>query len=243
MNQDSQQNPSAGIDLTTVLAASLHEIKNDLALMTNRLDGLSMEFNDKPQIRTQFLEINHNTNKISSELMRLLALYKLDKSKLLPKLEQIPIDEFLEDKVLKFEELCQHRDLSISFECDSSLSGYFDTDLINSVIDTAIHNALRFTKSRLLLSAETLDIKQDNSETALTFLCIRVEDDGEGFPKEAIDQDNLETSHDFEEGSTGLGLYFAKQIANVHARKNLHGFIKLSNQHSLPGACFSLYLP
>jgi len=222
----SKQTPSSdsckGIDIGTVLAASLHEIKNDFALMTNRLENLSLELSDRPKIQNQFLEINHQTGKISSELMRLLALYKLDKSKLLPKLEQVAIDEFFEDKVLKFEDLCTHRKVNIHFECDNTLFSFFDVDLINSVIDTAIHNALRFTNKELLLSAEQVSTNKGSS-----FLCIHVEDDGPGFPDSMVDNTPLSgekikeqsSEHSFSEGNTGLGLFFASQIAQVHSTK------------------------
>ena len=42
---------------------------------------------------------------------------------------------------------------------------------------------------------------------------------------------------------TGLGLFFAKLIAEAHEYKGQQGFIKLENSSSLGGSRFTLYLP
>jgi hypothetical protein len=44
-------------------------------------------------------------------------------------------------------------------------------------------------------------------------------------------------------GSTGLGLYFAGQVARLHARNGVSGRMLLANGQRLPGGEFRLYLP
>jgi hypothetical protein len=45
------------------------------------------------------------------------------------------------------------------------------------------------------------------------------------------------------EGRTGLGLYFARLIAQTHKNKNKLGFINLKNNPNTGGSIFQLWLP
>ena len=44
-------------------------------------------------------------------------------------------------------------------------------------------------------------------------------------------------------GSTGLGLYFAEQIANIHHSGDKKGYITIDNNSKLGGGRFTLFLP
>jgi len=48
---------------------------------------------------------------------------------------------------------------------------------------------------------------------------------------------------DYKSGSTGLGLYFAGQIAHMHENKGRRGFIKTNNDGMNGGGKFAIYLP
>ena len=52
----------------------------------------------------------------------------------------------------------------------------------------------------------------------------------------AAPQDPAEHSH----RSTGLGLFFARRVAELHQHRNRIGQVVLSNR---PGGCFELWLP
>lgn len=102
------------------------------------------------------------------------------------------------------------------------------------VVVQALHNALHYTRSRVLLSA----IAQENG------IIIRIEDDGPGFPAFLLDQGNAaQRGISFETGSTGLGLYFAQTVASLHQAGEKRGSIELANGGQFGGGCFSLLLP
>jgi two-component system, OmpR family, sensor histidine kinase SenX3 len=48
---------------------------------------------------------------------------------------------------------------------------------------------------------------------------------------------------DFAGGNTGLGLYFARQVAAMHREGEQHGEVRLQNGGTYGGACFAVRLP
>ena len=49
--------------------------------------------------------------------------------------------------------------------------------------------------------------------------------------------------YNIEKGRTGLGLFFARLIANAHTKHNVTGKISLENGGKLGGSVFTLILP
>ena len=119
-------------------------------------------------------------------------------------------------------------------QCDDKLNGYFDEGLIRGVIDNLIGNGLRYTKDKLLLSAEQID----------GFVVLRVDDNGTGYPDEMLQAQQAEDDHNrIAQGRTQLGLYFASMVAKMHKNGDAVGKIKLENNGQLDGGSFSIWLP
>ena len=112
--------------------------------------------------------------------------------------------------------------------------GFFDRELVASVIANVITNATRFAGHALLISIE----EEANQ------LVICVNDDGPGYPQRMLErQEEFIQGIDSHSGSTGLGLYFAGRIAALHQRNGVGGYTRISNGGPLGGGVFSLYLP
>ncbi|TDJ61124.1 MAG: ATP-binding protein, partial [Proteobacteria bacterium] len=76
------------------------------------------------------------------------------------------------------------------------------------------------------------------------FTVLTVADDGQGYADEMLDCSELEMgSTDYSSGSTGLGLYFARRIAELHCHRNRTGRVTLSNDGINGGGSFRLWLP
>ncbi len=70
------------------------------------------------------------------------------------------------------------------------------------------------------------------------------EGDANGFPEKMfVHADNLETAINMQSGSTGLGLYFAEKIVNIHKNKERSGSTVSDNKSQLGGGRFTLFLP
>jgi signal transduction histidine kinase len=142
--------------------------------------------------------------------------------------------DVLSEQIARNHELLQSRNVELLLECDESLIGYFDSDLVGGVINNIIVNCTRYSRQKLKISA------QDTAEG----LSISVEDDGPGYPDDMLNASTFaESRTNFAGGRPHLGLLFANKVALMHKDKSRQGFIRLSNNSSLGGGSFKLFLP
>lgn len=75
------------------------------------------------------------------------------------------------------------------------------------------------------------------------YVVMRVEDNGPGYPAQMQHSGSQASGLDFHTGNTGLGLYFAAQVARMHGNGERHGYTQTDNQGIDNGGRFSLFLP
>ena len=124
---------------------------------------------------------------------------------------------------------------SATYEVDPlSPLGFFDRELIASVLANCINNALRYARHALLIT-----VSDEEGQVVLS-----INDDGDGYPAEMLErQADYVQGINHSSGSTGLGLYFANRIAALHQRNGVEGRTEIRNGGPLGGGVFSLYLP
>lgn len=214
------------LGLNTLAAASMHEVKNLLGQLTLSLDGIAEA--GCPSATDQISGARFACRRIVDRLNEMLTLYKLEGGHLAPNIDaHSPID-FLEDLMHEARTLTAGRFMIDLHQDHAPPFWFFDRELAQSALMNALHNALGFARTRITLSAE-----QEGE-----FLVFRISDDGPGFPQ-ALLNDNFEAPRASQQG-TGLGLYFANSVAQVHENKGRIGKVALANQD---GAVFSLHLP
>jgi signal transduction histidine kinase len=102
------------------------------------------------------------------------------------------------------------------------------------VLNNTINNAIRYTKTKIRLTAR----EQDG------YLVLGVEDDGTGYPESMQHTGTLSfKSLDFNSGSTSLGLFFASSVAKLHTEGDRTGSITLHNGGKYGGGVFEIWLP
>jgi K+-sensing histidine kinase KdpD len=215
-----------------VLASTIHDMKNSLSMVINTLDELALENEQRKDQR--FSTLQHESKRLNNNLIALLSLYKIENERLTPNVEEINLEDFLEEVVIDNQTLADTRGISLEYDCEEMLVGYFDEWLIRGVLNSVIGNALRYTRSKILIHADSVD----------AHLVVTIEDDGSGFPQTMIDaQETFNQRGKPSEGQTQLGLYFASMVAHLHINGDKCGYIKLSNQQRLGGGCFAIWLP
>lgn len=217
------------MNISTILASAIHESKNQVGTLLYQLQGLKDIIDDKDSSRKKIVSIEESLKKLNDEWVEYLYLYRLASDGYELHVDTALIDEFLDDQVFALQPSAHAKNLDLEYVCDPSLIGIFDERLMTAVVGTAVYNALRFAKSKILIQAR----KEDN------FLIISVEDDGEGFDA-SINKDH---SEEFIEANTGLGLYFAELSAAAHSYNDREGLIKKETSSSLGGASLTVYLP
>ena len=221
------------ISFSTIIASTIHDVKNSLNIVLNSLDEVVQAAGDALPTE-QVGKLQHEARRVNNNLVKLLTLYKMENKGLAANIDEYPVREFLEETLISEQPTLSARNIKLTVACDDGLIGYFDRELIAGVLGNAINNAIRYAKSAVCISAEERD----------AYLALSVNDDGSGFPEGMLNQSGPQGHGvSFSSGNTGLGLYFSAKVAEMHKNKNKHGSIELSNGHALGGGCFTIILP
>jgi signal transduction histidine kinase len=223
-------------DYSTLLANSIHEVKNSLNMLLNSVDQVLSTSDTNDATSKIFSQIQYEGKRVNDDLVGLLAIYRINNEQYNANIDEYSLREFLEENISQHEAMIRHRNIEEKLECDEDLYWFFDRDLITGVISNVVNNLYKYTKDKLVISA----FKEND------YLVIKVQDNGPGYP------DNMLVSHDenvqqknicFDKANTGLGLYFSRLVAELHKNKGLSGYITTTNEGIDGGGCFSIYLP
>ncbi len=226
------------MNFSDILASTLHDMKNSLGILFNNLEEIIAQCREQSCSRhTEFYALQYEIQRLNNGLIRLLSLYKAEKSQLAVNIDYHTISDVLEEVAASHEILLNSRNIRIATDCADDLCWAFDRNLVVGVLDNVINNAFRYTRATVKISAST--------QTG--YLVLSVEDDGTGYPPAMLYNEEKQTDFkreiDFKTGSTGLGLYFSLMVAALHVNQDKTGFISVANGGSLGGGIFSIYLP
>lgn len=222
-------------DYSTLLANSIHEVKNSLNMLLNSIDQAMACCDGTNEL---FARIQYEGKRVNDDLVGLLAIYRINNEQYSANIDEYSVRDFLQENLEQHAVMIQHRDIESTLICDNDLYWYFDRDLITGVISNVINNLYKYTKNKLSIEA----FREDK------YLVIKVKDNGPGYPEDMIISEHKENEStqkliSFENANTGLGLYFSKLVAALHKNKGRQGFIKTTNDGIENGGCFSIYLP
>lgn len=223
-------------DFNIILANTVHDMKNSVGMLLAALDEIDSRCPpDKCSSRDQFSQLRYEGKRLSSNLVQVLTLYRINESRYSPNITENDASDVLEECLLDNEGLLALKGIDIDMDCDEDdLQGFFDHDLICGLISSVINNAYKYANRRIRIGAQR---EED-------YLALYVEDDGNGFPAFMLHEGAQDSpAVNFKSGSTGLGLYFAATIAGLHRHEGRQGFIRTRNNGIDGGGRFTLYLP
>lgn len=226
---------TTGLDIATFLGASIHDMKNSVSVMHALLEDALVEVHErKLAAGRQLDQVLYETQRVSDNLVQLLSLYKIDRELYPFDPQEHDVQDFVLEAAARLSSLAQFRGVTLSHDCPPGLYRYFDRELVLGAVVQAMHNGLRYTRSRVRVAAEARD----------GMLEFRVEDDGPGYPESML-RNQAPVAHGvrFATGSTGLGLYFSSVVAHLHRNRDRIGTTHLENGGNLGGGVFVLRLP
>jgi len=223
------------LDFSTVIASTVHDMKNSLTTLTQAHSQWLSRLPDPAQHSPEQGVIEYEFAHLNGMLVQLLGLYKLGVNQLPLQPAYHELDDFLEAQLASHQEVFASRGILATYEVDPLCPlGFFDRELVASVLANIINNAIRHARGSLLIS-----VSDEGGQLVLT-----INDDGDGYPAEMIEsQADYVQGINYYSSSTGLGLYFAGRIAALHQRNGVCGRTRLSNGGPLGGGVFGLYLP
>jgi signal transduction histidine kinase len=197
-----------------IAALTIHDVKNRLAHLAGKA-----ERNGDTETLCIALEA-------AETLTELLAFYKSENGILRLDIEAHSPADLIEELS---KETSGMGSISIEADCSTAPTlAFYDETLVRMVLANALHNALRYARSRITISAA-------QREGYATF-CVR--DDGAGFPESVLADSGASAA--VTRDGTGLGLRLAKRIAELHENAGNRGAVVLANDN---GGVFELSLP
>jgi len=213
-------------DFSAILASSIHDMKNSLGVICGLIQSLKQR-NEVP--KQELAQLESEAERMNNNLMQLLSLYKIDVAKFSLNIDEYLVKDILDDIYAQQSNLLDLNHITLELEYEENTYCYCDRYLLESALGTILNNAQRYSKQKIILSAKPHDGYTEFS----------IEDDGNGFPAANLSTDYV----NFNTGSTGLGLYFASTIANLHESNVNHGYSHISNESRLGGGKLSLFIP
>jgi signal transduction histidine kinase len=224
-------------ELFVFLASTVHDMKNSLSVLGGTLENLLGKNPPANQDAAypQMAHMLYQTRRLSDNLMQLLALYKEVGKPTYPfEPVTVPLGELVHQVASQSRVLLDAKEIRLDLEFSQELLWTLDEDLVIGVLCHAINNAVRYTRDRIRLGIEERD----------GMLEFRVEDNGMGFPPSMLEAGAVVGQGvNFLTNSSGLGLFFASEVAKMHKRRQRGGSIRLENGGPLGGGCFVLTLP
>ncbi len=224
---------TAQAQFEAVLALTIHDIKNSLVLLLDKLDTQAEQLSENEKMASVF---KYEIRRINNNLVRLLSLYRVGASAYQPQIENHQVSDFIEELALEYQALLTAKGIHVITDVDDLLFAAFDKAMIFSVVENALNNAARYSNGEVKISAQKAD----------GYLKIQVLDDGRGYPESMLEQSREIQSNapiDNHSGTTGLGIYFSHIMARLHHIGERQGYIEMANGGELGGSRFLLALP
>jgi len=203
--------------MNDLYAAVIHDVKNQLAELALRLGE-----------RTDAQQEMVIAMTAARRLSEMLLVIRQESELLSVNPDSVDTADFLAILAAEYRELFPALAIDIDTEHAPAFA-FFDDALVRLALSNAVHNACRSARTRVRLAAR----EQDG------MLVLEVTDDGPGYPDETL-ANRGDTPASASTRGTGLGLYLARKIAELHKLEGRNGRIELSNDR---GAVFRMFLP
>lgn len=222
-----------------VLASTAHDTKNSLGMLYNTVEQLIVQCQQRGcEVQRDLFLLQYELRRLNHNFIRVLALYKAQQNCFSLRIDYQSVGDCLDEAILGNEPLLSSKGIEIVLECEETLFWAFDKELIMGILESALNNEYLYAKDKIRVSAGT----------EAGFLWIRMEDNGPGYPQAFLMDSRkialpADRSVSFLTGSTGLGLYFAAQVAAAHTREDRAGYLVTANGGTYGGSVLTLYLP
>ncbi|AGX87053.1 sensor histidine kinase [Candidatus Symbiobacter mobilis] len=225
------------ISFTDLIASSIHDMKNSVNIQVSALECMALDAQsrgDRDSFKT-LVGVIAQAYRMNANLIQLLTLYKFGKAIYPLDISEQSVRDVIDEALLQTHSMMDFKGISVQVDCDPGCYWYFDKDLLSGVLLNALNNAFNYTKDQIRIAAIPCD----------GGLCLRVEDNGSGYPESMLHCHGVcaNKSSNFYSGSTGLGFYFSAQVAKMHQNGGRCGSLTIENGGLYGGGCFVVQLP
>ncbi len=213
-----------------------HDIKSPFANISMLISTLAEGYLESgSEEYTEILQnINNSTQETYALLINLLQWTRSQTGDLELSLEEIPVEGLIATTISLMEQQAAKKQIALTQNIESNLTISADQNMIKSVLQNLIGNAIKFTNPGGRISVNAY--QQKNS------IYIEVEDNGIGIPEKNlqklfVDEGQVTTRGTNDEKGSGLGLLLVKEFIQRH-----NGTINVASKEG-EGTSFTLSFP
>lgn len=214
-----------------------HELRTPLTLILGPLERLMVTLNSSNRVTHQLMVMHRNGLRLMGLVNQLLDFRKLESGNMKLQVKEDDLVRFVREVAYSFQELAAQR--QVQFEStflQECITGWFDRQKLEIIINNLLSNAFKFTPRS---GSVSLDVRTDPTGE---HVILKVEDTGDGIA-------NSEMKHIFDlfyqaernrtgiSKGTGIGLALTKSLVELH-----HGRIEFTSALG-KGTSFVITLP
>jgi signal transduction histidine kinase len=219
------------------LANVAHDLKTPMSVMLTQSQVLESDTASVDEFRQYRNSMIEELRRLRGTIEGILALSRASQGEALLRRTQIPVNTLLAQSALRCKSQADAARVRVKMSLlDSDQAGmlFGDFDLLCTMLDNLVRNAIRFSPPR-----EAVHVEADVEDARARII---VRDHGRGIPEEYLGQifDQFVQVPDENgkiQGGTGLGLAIAKTVAEAHG-----GTIEVRNRRR-GGCAFTVTLP
>ncbi|MGY5354476.1 hybrid sensor histidine kinase/response regulator transcription factor [Wenyingzhuangia sp. IMCC45467] len=186
-----------------------HEFKTPLTLISCHLQDIMEDENVSESTRTSTSKIQKSTSYLLNLVEQILDFRKIREEKMKLHLMNINIVDFIKNIHTQFTPLAYKENINLIFNySEENIVGYIDVKMLKKIIYNLLSNAIKFTPADKTIKI-SVKLIQSNQ-----FIKIKIKDQGKGITPE--DQQHLFQRFGKSENSSGIGLFYVKELINCH---------------------------
>ena len=136
---DHPPSPQQQHDFTSILANSVHDMKNSVNMLLGALDDISGRCGGSSCPSHELLsQLRYEGKRLNSNLVQMLMLYRVNNSQYTLNIEENDVYGVLEECYLENEGILSLKGITIELACPDGLMGFFDRELVTGIISDAM---------------------------------------------------------------------------------------------------------
>ena len=216
-----------------------HEFRTPLTLINSAADELIDE-NEPGKRAGRISTIKRSSGRLLTLVNELLDLARMESGTLVLKAEQVDITSEIRLIWQNYISDADRRKIELGFESvPGTISGWFDKEIINKIMQNLISNALKFTPENGKVQVSLTEEAGPDEKP-----CIRIEvsDTGKGIPQEELSRIferfyRVRSSDTSETEGTGIGLAIVDEFVKLH-----YGSVRVESRLG-EGTTFTVIIP
>lgn len=215
-----------------VIEASIKDMRNSLSQVLFKLD--SAIANTDGVDRNMFAEAQYEIVRMQNVISQMYGLYLVNDDKLVVSASETFVLELVEDTLAGLDALLQQKGIEVTVQGED-ISWYLDSQLMETVLQIALLNALRYTNNKI-------DIQFKATSDGLLLSVI---DNGRGYPEFILEAYDALVSGSSVDNVTSqnTGWLYCDKVVRLHTNQGRFGRTTLKNDDTTGGGRIDMLIP